>query len=169
MNAIRRLLPVVLLAACAAASMQAQALSGQPTALGEAWKPIDPARLERMRGGFQLPSGQMLSFGIERVVYVNDVLVASVSVRIPDVAAIDPGQAQALAEFNRGIVVQVGERNRFDPAHVAGGVAIQNTLDNQTIRTVTNVEVGVGALGVLQGINSYGALGDALARVPGSP
>ena len=164
-----RWFPVALLAACAMGSAHAQARDDRPTALGEAWKPIDPARLDGMRGGFQLPSGQTLSFGIERVVYVNDVLVAGVSVRIPDVAAIDPGQAQALADFNRGIVVQVGERNHFDPARLAGGVAIQNTLDNQRIRTVTNVEVATGALGVLQGINAFGALGDALARVPGQP
>jgi hypothetical protein len=159
----------MLLMACVAASMHARAWDGRSTALGEAWRPIDPARLEGMRGGFQMPSGQMLSFGIERVVYVNDVLVASASVRIPDAADIDPGQAQALAEFNKGIVVQIGERNYFDPTHVAGGVAIQNTLDNQRIRTVTNVEVGTGALGVFQEINSFGALGDALARVPGRP
>ena len=153
----------------AAVSMHAQASEGGPSGLGPEWKPIDPERLEQMRGGFQAPSGQMLSFGIERVVFVNEVLVASVSVRIPDVAAIDSGQAQALAEFNRGIVVQVGEHNRFDPARLAGGVAIQNTLDNQHIRTVTHVEVGTGALGVFQGMNAFGALGDVMTRLPGSP
>ncbi|GAB3511607.1 hypothetical protein [Pseudoxanthomonas daejeonensis] len=169
MNVVRRSFPALLLVACAAVSAQAQAWDGRSTPLGGAWKPIDPARLAEMRGGFQLPSGQMLSFGIERVVYVNDVLVASVSVRIPDVVDLDAGQAQALADFNKGIVVQVGEGNHFDPAGVAGGVVIQNTLDSQRIRTVTHVEVGTGALGVFQGINSYGALGDALARVPGPP
>jgi hypothetical protein len=169
MNAIRRFLPVALLAACTAVSMHAWASDDRAIALGEAWKPIDPARLEGMRGGFQMPSGQMLSFGIERVVYVNDVLVASASVRIPDVTEIDREQARALADFNKGIVVQVGERNHFDPAAAAGGVVIQNTLDNQSIRTATNIEVGAASLGVFQAINSYGALGDALVRVPGSP
>ncbi|MBO9715844.1 MAG: hypothetical protein J7507_03320 [Pseudoxanthomonas sp.] len=169
MDRTRRWLLLASLVACAAASLQAQAADGGSIPLGGEWKPIDPARLDAMRGGFQTPSGQMLSFGIERVVYVNDVLVARVSVRLPDVADIDPGQAQALADFNKGIVVQVGEHNHFDPARVAGGVAIQNSLDNQNIRTVTNVEVGNGALGVFQAINSYGALGDVLTRMPGSP
>lgn len=157
------------LAAGAAVSAHAQASDGGSTGLGPEWKPIDPERLEQMRGGFQTPSGQMLSFGIERVVFVNEVLVASVSVRIPDVAAIDSGQAQALSEFNKGIVVQVGEHNQFDPARLAGGVAIQNTLDNQSIRTVTHVEVGTSALGVFQGMNAFGALGDVMTRMPGSP
>jgi hypothetical protein len=169
MNAIRRFLSMALLAACAAVSMQARASDDRAISLGEAWKPIDPARLEGMRGGFRMSSGQTLSFGIERVVHVNGVIVASVSVRIPDVTHIDRGQARALADFNRGIVVQVGERNHFDPAAAAGGVVIQNTLDNQSFRTSTSVEVGVASLGVLQAINSYGALGDALVRVPGSP
>lgn len=169
MDVLRRILPVVALAAGVAVSLQAQASDGGGAALGPEWKPIDPGRLEKMRGGYQAPSGQMLSFGIERAVFVNDVLVASVSVRIPDVAAIDSGQAQALSEFNKGIVVQVGEHNRFDPARLAGGVAIQNTLDNQRIRTVTHVEVGTGALGVFQGLNAFGALGDVMTRMPGSP
>jgi hypothetical protein len=97
------------------------------------------------------------------------VLVASASVRIPDVTEIDREQARALADLNKGLVVQVGERNHFDPAAAAGGVVIQNTLDNQSIRTATNIEVGAASLGVFQAINSYGALGDALVRVPGSP
>ena len=52
---------------------------------------------------------------------------------------------------------------------LAGGLVVQNTLDNQNIRTLTHVEVATDALGVLQGINSYGALTDALVRVPGTP
>ena len=87
MNVIRRRVPGVLLAACAAVvPTHARAVEGRAVALGEAWTPIDPARLAGMRGGFQLPSGQLLSFGIERVVYVNDVAVVRTSVRIPDVA-----------------------------------------------------------------------------------
>ncbi|WP_372017325.1 hypothetical protein [Pseudoxanthomonas sp. 10H] len=169
MDATRRWVPGAVLAACAAAPLQALATDAGAVALGDAWRPIDPARLDAMRGGFQLPSGQVLSFGIERVVHVNDVQVARTSVRIPDVSAIDAGQAQALAEFNNGVVVQVGGGNHFDPTRGAGGITIQNTLDNQRILTLTHVEVGMGALGVLQELNSYGALGDALVRVPGMP
>ena len=160
MNAIRTLCCAVLVCA--------------PTALVHAtdtllWSPVDEQRLDEQRGGFYVETVLRLSFGIERVVYVNDVAVVRTSVRIPDVAAIEPEQAQALADFNRGVVVQVGERNRFDPARSGGGIAIQNTLDNQNIRTLTHVEVATDALGVLQGINSYGALTDALVRVPGTP
>ncbi len=142
---------------------------GQGGELGAEWRPVDPARLAQMRGGFQMPSGMMLSFGIERVVFLNGELTARIAVRIPDVARITPEQAQALADFNRGMVVQIGEGNRFDPAQGAGGLVIQNTLDDQDIRTLTRIEVGTDTLGAYQNLNANGALTDALIRTPGGP
>ncbi len=142
---------------------------GQGGELGAEWRPVDPARLAQMRGGFQMPSGMMLSFGIERVVYLNGELTARIAVHVPDVARITPDQAQALADFNRGLVIQIGDGNRFDPAQVAGGLVIQNTLDDQDIRTVTRVDVGVDTLGAYQNLNANGALTDALIRAPGGP
>jgi len=137
--------------------------------LGTEWRPVDPGRLAQMRGGFQMPSGMMLSFGIERVVYLNGELTARIAVQIPDVARITPEQAQALADFNRGLVVQIGDGNRVDPAQAAGGLVIQNTLDDQDIRTLTRIDVGTDALGAYQGLNAGGALTDALIRAPGGP
>ena len=142
---------------------------GQGGELGAEWRPVDPARLAQMRGGFQMPSGMMLSFGIERVVFLNGELTARIAVRIPDVARITPEQAQALADFNRGMVVQIGEGNRFDPAQGAGGLVIQNTLDDQDIRTLTRIEVGTDTLGAYQNLNANGALTDALIRTSGGP
>ena len=154
---------------CIGLPAAAQDASGQGAPLGEEWQPIDPARLAGMRGGLLMPSGTVLSFGIERVVHVNGQLVASVSVRIPDIARIDSTQAQALADFNQGILVQVGEGNRFDPSRIPGGVVIQNTLDNQNISTATYIDVGAGTLDAFQNLNSNAALTDALIRAPGTP
>ncbi|WP_334179451.1 hypothetical protein [Pseudoxanthomonas sp.] len=142
---------------------------GQGSELGAEWQAVDPGRLAQMRGGFQMPSGLMLSFGIERVVFLNGELTARIAVQIPDVARITPEQAQALADFNRGLVVRIGDGNRFDPAQAAGGLVIQNTLDDQDIRTLTRVEVGVDTLGAYQNLNASGALTDALIRAPGGP
>lgn len=159
---------------CRATAMLAVLLApvgarGQGGDLGAEWQPVDPARLAQMRGGFQMPSGMTLSFGIERVVFVNGELTARIAVQVPDVARITPDQAQALADFNRGLVVQIGEGNRFDPAQATGGLVIQNTLDDQDIRTVTRIDVGVDTLGAYQTLNANGALTDALIRAPGSP
>ncbi|WP_299342554.1 hypothetical protein [uncultured Pseudoxanthomonas sp.] len=142
---------------------------GQGGDLGAEWQPVDPGRLDRMRGGFQMPSGMMLSFGIERVVYLNGELTARIAVHVPDVARLTPEQAQALADFNRGLVVQVGDGNRFDPVGAAGGLVIQNTLDDQDIRTITRIDVGVDTLGAYQNLNAGDALNEALIRAPGGP
>lgn len=142
---------------------------GQGGELGAEWRPVDPARLAQMRGGFQMPSGLMLSFGIERVVYLNGELTARIAVHVPDVARITPEQAQALADFNRGLVVRIGDGNRFDPARAGGGLVIQNTLDDQDIRTLTRIEVGVDTLNAYQGLNAGTALTDVLIRAPGGP
>ena len=142
---------------------------GQGGDLGAEWQPVDPGRLAQMRGGFQMPSGMMLSFGIERAVFVNGQLTARIAVQIPDVARITPEQAQALADFNRGMVVQIGNGNRFDPAQAPGALIIQNTLDDQDIRTLTRIDVGVDTLGAYQSLNASGALNDALVRAPGGP
>jgi hypothetical protein len=164
---VRRILLLAL--CCIGAPVAAQGAGGHGAALGEEWQPIDPARLASMRGGLQMPSGTVLSFGIERVVQVNGQLVASVSVRIPDIAHVDAAQAQALADFNQGILVQVGEGNRFDPSRIPGSVVIQNTLDNQNISVATYIDVGAGTLDTFQNLNSSAALGDALMRAPGTP
>ena len=103
------------------------------------------------------------------MVYLNGEVTARIAVQVPDVARITPEQAEALADFNRGLVVQIGEGNRFDPAQIAGGIVIQNTLDDQDIRTLTRVEVGTDALGTYQNLNANGALTDALLRAPGGP
>lgn len=138
------------------------------TTLGEEWRPIDPARLDAMRGGFQLPSGTMLSFGIERVVYVNGQLTASLAVHVADLSRLSAEEARALAGFRQGMVVQIGDGNRFGPAGVPDGLVIQNTLDDQRIATVTRIEVGSNALGAFQDLNSAGALHDALTGAIGT-
>lgn len=146
---------------------QQHGLASQAT--GNEWTPIDPARLLDMRGGMELPSGLMLSFGIERAVYINGELVASAKLNIPDVSRITPEQAQALADINRGMVVQVGEGNRFDADTFNGGLVIQNTLDGQDIHSSTTLDVGVDTLDMLEQLNTFDALQGALNRAPGSP
>ncbi len=46
---------------------------------------------------------------------------------------------------------------------------VQNTLDDQDIRTLTRIDVGTDTLGAYQSLNANGALTDALIRAPGGP
>ncbi len=131
-------------------------------------RPVAFDRLETARGGFELPSGLQASFGFERVVYVNGELVASARVSIPDIAAMTPEQAQALADAQRGQVGQIGAGNLVESAP-NGGLVIQNTLDGQDIRAATTLDIGVNTLGLFQDLNAQAAMQDALIAAPGAP
>ncbi len=160
----------LLAGACLALPSMAQESVQMPSArLGSEWIPIDPARLVQMRGGLMLPSGTVLSFGIERLVYVNGQLVATANLQIPDLGRMTADQASALAAINEGRVVQIGEGNRIDPGASGNALVIQNTLDGQTITALTTLNVGVGTLATLQEMNSFDALRSALIASPGTP
>lgn len=130
--------------------------------LGSQWVAVDPALLEEMRGGFTTSDGLSLSFGIERAVFVNGELLATTRVQIPDVARMTAEQAQELARFNEGVVVQVGPGNTFERNGNLNGVLIQNTLDGQDIRALTTVNVGVDTLGAFQDLNTQQTLSNAM-------
>lgn len=131
--------------------------------------PVVFDRLENLRGGFELPSGLQASFGFERVVYLNGELVATTRVSIPDLSAITPEQAQALAAAKQTTLLQVGQGNTFDATSMSGGLVIQNTLDGQDIQVLTTLDIGTNMLGHYQDLNAEAALRDALIAAPGSP
>ena len=170
MNSIASILALgVILAVQSVATPAAPPIDPMSQGLGSEWAPIDPARLLDMRGGMKLASGLSLSFGIERLVYVNGELVASANINVPDISRMTTEQAQALADINRGMVVQVGKGNRFDAGGANGGLVIQNALDGQDIQSLTTLSVSTDTLGMLQQINAFDALRNAQINVPGGP
>lgn len=154
---------LVLLGACLPSQTRAQGdrLSGD-------WVAMAPQKLDRMRGGFLLPSGLLLSFGIDRAVYVNGELIATTSINIPDISRITTDQAQGLAGLQDTMLIQIGEGNTFVP-NGAGGVVIQNTLNDQDIRALTTLNISTSTLGLFQELNANAALQDALINAPGGP
>lgn len=113
-------------------------------ALGAEWRPVDPARLADMRGGFVVPSGFVVSFGIERVVSVNGEVVAATRLRIPDVARITADEARLLASLRDSQVVTVGAGTVVSGG--TGGLVIQNALDGQAISARTSLDVSLNTL-----------------------
>ena len=136
--------------------------------LGREWVAVPPERLDDLRGGFVMPSGLLMSFGIERAVYIDGQLVTTTSFHVPDIARITADQATALAGMQDTMLVQVGEGNTFVPNGM-GGIVIQNTLDNLDIRALTTISVASGTLGMFQDLNANAALQSALITAPGSP
>lgn len=134
------------------------------------WTPLDAERLDAMRGGFALPSGLVVSFGFERLAWVNGELVSSIRVEVPDIAAMTADQAQQLARLQQLHVVQVGEGNLHSPlAGHGAGLVLQNTLDGANIKVLTTIDAGTSALGLLQAMNFQDALGQAASGALGSP
>ncbi|TDN63718.1 hypothetical protein [Paraburkholderia sp. BL10I2N1] len=126
---------------------------------------VDESRLDNMRGGFDLPSGLVVSFGISRVAFVNGNLVSSTSFNIPNVAQMTPQQAQMLASANSGALVQNGLNNTVQPGALPGvtGAVIQNTLSNQQIQALTTINTSVNSLAAFKAMNIGTTLNSALA------
>ncbi|CAB3796163.1 hypothetical protein GCM10011400_17510 [Paraburkholderia caffeinilytica] len=125
---------------------------------------VNDNRLDDLRGGFDLPSGLVVSFGISREAFVNGNLVASTSFNIPNIAQMTPQQAQMLANANTGALIQTGLNNTVQPGALPGltGAVIQNTLSNQQIQALTTINTTVNSLGAFKALNLGQTLNSAL-------
>ncbi len=131
-----------------------------------AWPTVSDSRLDTMRGGFDAGGGLLASFGIAHAVYVNGSLVSSTSVYIPDISRMTPDQAQALMAATGVLnVVQNGPGNSFDVSALDQAIAatvIQNSLDNQNIRSLTTIDASVNNLNTFRELNTQASLQAAL-------
>ncbi|KAG8150012.1 hypothetical protein [Burkholderia catarinensis] len=168
-------------APAAAGEWAAQANSGAPASASDDaqdehnWRAggalaLSDARLDAMRGGFDMPDGLKVSFGVSRVAFVNGNLVASTSFNIPDISHITAQQAQALAAANAGALLQVGPGNAAQPGVLPAltGAVIQNTLNNQHLQALTTINATVNTLSAFKNLNIMSTLNNALTgALPG--
>ncbi len=130
--------------------------------------PVATDQLDKTRGGFDLPSGLAVSFGIDRAVYVNGNLVTQTSFNIPDIAHMTGAQAAALAAANSTTVVQIGQGNSVDPSILnqgMGATVIQNTLNGQHIQNMTTINTSVNSLNAFRTLNQFQGLQSALQTI----
>lgn len=130
------------------------------------WTPVSDQALDELRGGFDVGQALTVSFGIFRSVTINGDLVAQSSFNLPDITKISAEQARiaSLAIAESG-VVQNGIGNFLTDGSRSGlptSTVIQNTLNDQTIETLTIINAGVNSLGLLKSINAQTTLKDAL-------
>ena len=127
-------------------------------------KALSDQELDTLRGGFFDVAGFKISLGIERSVLINNEVVTSTVLQIPDLGAlIGRGPGAATLTGPRVSVVQNGPGNVFNPAVLQslgqGGVVtiVQNSLNDQLIRgqtTINAVISGAGSLGFRDTISS---------------
>ena len=130
--------------------------------------PVSEQTLDQLRGGFQTADGLRLSFGIERMVYVNGTLATSTRIAVAGLGGrageVMPRPVQG---GNTGLsLVRNGAGNTF----VAGllpsstqATVIQNTLNDQHIRSLTVISAQVNSLVVLRSWTLQMSIRDAVS------
>jgi hypothetical protein len=155
---------------CAAVGFGAGIASAGIAAAGEpaGWRPVDTAVLDSTRGGFTLGSGLVLSFGIERLVSINGNVVARTNVELADLGRLGSGPApQTGAALSSVNLIQNGHDNIYADASAAaslGGLVIQNSHNDQAIRSQTVISASVNSMSLLKALNFQNSVGEALAR-----
>jgi hypothetical protein len=141
---------------------------GAPAAATVATAPVDEAELDSMRGGFGNDAGLRVSLGIERLVSINGDVLARVNVDIADLNHLTGEQARQTRDALSSVkLVQNGSDNIYQAGELpgtTGGVVIQNTLNDQQIRSQTIINSTVNSASLLKTINFQASLNDALTR-----
>lgn len=134
-------------------------------------KPVDAATLDGARGGFEVAGGLSLALGIERVVSVNGEVLSRSSIAIPDLSAMTAEQArQAHEALGAARLIQLGSGNFAAPdtGLGSGATLVQNSLNDQTIRTATVITSTVNSMSLLKDLNFQSTIRDALVRSAGN-
>lgn len=135
------------------------------------WTRVDDAALDSMRGGFSGAHDLKVSFGIERVVFINGTLVSTTQLMLPDVS-LNSGAQEGMPAIAPGTLslIQNGPGNtaQFMPLKSdAAATFIQNTLNDQAIRSLTVVNTATNSMDLFKGLNTQFMLRDALVNAIG--
>jgi len=169
--ALRALLCGALLIAMAGTLAPAARAGGSGDNGGQVWMTVADSTLDELRGGFDVGSGLMVSFGITRAVYINGELVTQTTLNLGQLDQITAAQAGTLgAQLASLNIVQNGPGNSVEPQ--AGGMAlgtiIQNSLNNQHIANMTVIDARTNSMEMIKGLNTLSTLNDSLARAIGN-
>lgn len=130
---------------------------------------LPDARLDEVRGGFDIGDGLLASLSLKRTVLVNGEAVVQNSVTIPDLAHVTADQATALSNALRATVVTNGIGGvSTDMGASSGALVIQNSLNNQAISATTSIDASVNAARMLQNLRLAEAVQDATIQFRGN-
>ena len=172
-HACRRVSTVSLCMLLLASTCQAQTLTPQPSD-ASIWLAASDQTLDTMRGGFDLGTGLVVSFGISRAVYINGQLITSTTFRVGDLTSLTPQQAVALSQQistqTQAQVVKNGPGNTMELSITSAPLStfIQNTLSNQSIRNQTIIDMTSNGMGIAKGLNLQATIDAAIADAIGT-
>lgn len=125
-------------------------------------------QLGELRGGFEMPNGLRMSFGIERVVMINGVLQSTTSLRVDELGNLVGGKAagEAIAVGNTLAVIQSGPNNVVTSPLPGTTLAtvVQNSLNDQKIQSVTTINATINSAEVMRQVRMQQSLQEALGR-----
>ena len=113
-----------------------------------------------------------MTLGIERLVSINGDIVARTRFDISDLNHLSETSMRQTSDALSSVkLIQNGGDNIYQPgdaARVVGAVVIQNTLNDQLIRSQTLISSTVNSAGLLKTLNFQSSLSDALTRAAGA-
>jgi len=126
---------VLWLAVCGGSSFACQTLADEIPNISahrfDNWEHASDSELDQLRGGFVLSNGVNIDFSLERITSLNGTIVSSSFFQLPGNVSL----------------IQNGNMNQAPDLAMSGfGSVIQNNLDNQIIRTVTDINIAVSNL-----------------------
>jgi hypothetical protein len=99
------------------------------------WERASDSELDLLRGGFMLPNGMSIDFSIQRIISLNNEVILSSFSQLP----------------SNITLIQNGDFSQAPALGMAGlGTVIQNNLDNQTIKSLTNIDLTVSNIKSMQ-------------------
>ena len=132
------------------------------------WLTVSNQRLDNMRGGFDLGLGLLVSFGISRATYINQELVTSMTLQLGDISKLTALQAQRLSQQINlpPQVIQNGGGNLVESGamNLPLGTYLQNTLNNQVLRTQTVIDINTNGLGMMKNFNFQSMMQEAITN-----
>jgi hypothetical protein len=136
----------------------------------DGWAAVDDQQLEQARGGFDIGNGLLVSLGVERLVSINGTVVSNTRFSIPDMTQLSAAEARMASDALAAVVVQIGGGNALAPSVATqslGAVLIQNSVNDQAIRSQTTINTTVSNLALLKAVNFETSLRDALNSAVG--
>lgn len=134
--------------------------------MGDGWLVLDEHKLDEARGGFITDTGVRIAFGVERAVYLNGTLVTTTTLNVSELGNVSAGHSGTGASGTGNVLLlQNGQGNTFSTAAASNstfGTVIQNTLNDQNIKSITTINATVNSLQVLRGMNLQSALRSAI-------